>query len=331
MSLANFLLNNNTIPSIWYINSILDYLNKISEDYKENDYKKLFKELMQNLNDSINELDFEKLILFRNKLKFIDKMNNYYEILFQLKNNIVINDNIKCIAEEAFIPVDIYFKNNDEEGHIFKLEKSKLKDKDFEDKLIYEHSKKKYYSFKTIEAFTIFFPNLTIYQELQDKNTLDIIKELSINQKINDYFEIIKEKIIKKKLIELNKYDTLYNTEIKDYIMNKIYDKIYPFEANDKDYKIFQKTIELSWVEPHLLLKKDYIFDNMLSEILNEFKQINIVKNPFRKLKCMIKIKENIESLIKFNEGKDKEIEEEDLNSILTYVFIIFYHYSKIL
>ena len=249
-------------------------------------------------------------------------MNNYYEILYKLKNNIVINENIKNIVEETFIPIDIYFKYDDEDDHFFKLEKSKLKDKDFEDKLIYEHSKKKYYSFKTIEAFTIFFPNLTIYQELQDKNTLDIIKELSINQKINDYFEIIKEKIIKKKLIELNKYDTIYNTKIKDYIMNKIYDKIYPFEANDKDYKIFQKTIELSWVEPHLLLKKDYIFDNMLSEILNEFKQINIVKNPFRKLKCMIKIKENIESLIKFNEGKDKEIEEEDLNSILTYVFI---------
>ena len=43
MTLPNFILNNNTIPSTWYINSILDYLNKIPEDYKENDYKKLFK------------------------------------------------------------------------------------------------------------------------------------------------------------------------------------------------------------------------------------------------------------------------------------------------
>ena len=323
MSLPNFLLNNNTIPSIWYINSILDYLNKISEDYKENDYKKLFKELMQNLNDSINELDFEKLILFRNKLKFIDKMNNYYEILFQLKNNIVINDNIKCIAEEAFIPVDIYFKNNDEEGHIFKLEKSKLKDKDFEDKIIYEDSKKKYNSFKTIEAFTRYFPNLTLYQEeFKDKNTLDIIKELSINQQINIYFEIIKEKIIKKKLFDLNKYDSLYSEKIKDYIMNKIYDKIYPPKANDKDKKISEKTIELSWVEPQLIIKKDYIFDNILPDILNEFKHINIIKNPFRKLNCMKKIMEYIDSLIKFNEGEDKDIGAEDITPVLNYVFI---------
>ena len=320
MSLPNFILNNNTIPSIWYINSILDYLNKIPEDYRKNDYEKLFNELRNNLNDSINELDFEKLILFRNKLKFLDKMNNYYEKLFKLKNNIVINENIKRIAEDAFIPVDISFKYDDEGEKYFKLQKSKLQNKDFEDKIIYEGHKKK--SFKTIEVFTRYFPNLNIYQELQDKNPLDIIKELSINEQIITYFEIIKEKAIKKNVIELKKYDSLYSENIKDYIMNKIYDKIYPLVANDKDNQIFQKTIELSWVEPQLIIKKDYIFDNVLPDILNEFKQINIVKNPFKKLNSIRKIMEYVNSLIKFNEGEDKEIGAEDITPVLNYVFI---------
>ena len=320
MSLPNFILNNNTIPSIWYINSILDYLNKIPEDYRKNDYEKLFNELIKNLNDSINELDFEKLILFRNKLKFLDKMNNYYEKLFKLKNNIVINENIKRIAEDAFIPVDISFKYDDEGEKYFKLQKSKLQNKDFEDKIIYEGHKKK--SFKTIEVFTRYFPNLNIYQELQDKNPLDIIKELSINEQIITYFEIIKEKAIKKNVIELKKYDSLYSENIKDYIMNKIYDKIYPLVANDKDNQIFQKTIELSWVEPQLIIKKDYIFDNVLPDILNEFKQINIVKNPFKKLNSIRKIMEYINSLIKFNEGEDKEIGADDITPVLNYVFI---------
>ena len=320
MSLPNFILNNNTIPSIWYINSILDYLNKIPEDYRKNDYEKLFNELIKNLNDSINELDFEKLILFRNKLKFLDKMNNYYEKLFKLKNNIVINENIKRIAEDAFIPVDISFKYDDEGEKYFKLQKSKLQNKDFEDKIIYEGHKKK--SFKTIEVFTRYFPNLNIYQELQDKNPLDIIKELSINEQIITYFEIIKEKAIKKNVIELKKYDSLYSENIKDYIMNKIYDKIYPLVANDKDNQIFQKTIELSWVEPQLIIKKDYIFDNVLPDILNEFKQINIVKNPFKKLNSIRKIMEYVNSLIKFNEGEDKEIGADDITPVLNYVFI---------
>ena len=122
MSLPNFILNNNTIPSTWYINSILEYLDKIPQDYIENDYRKLFSELTQNLNDSINSLDFEKLILFRNKLKFIDKMNNYYDSIKELINNIVFNENIKNIVKDAFIPIDIIFKYDNKEKK-FELKK----------------------------------------------------------------------------------------------------------------------------------------------------------------------------------------------------------------
>ena len=104
--------------------------------------------------------------------------------------------------------------------------------------------------------------------------------------------------------------------------MNKIYNKIYPLKPADRDTKIYQKTKELAWVEPQLILNKDYIFDNILPDILNEFKQINILKNPFQKLNCIKKIMTYIESLIKFNEGEDKEIGAEDITPVLNYVFI---------
>ena len=314
MTLPNFILSDNTIPSIWYINSIIYYLNKIPDDYKENEYKKLFRELTQNLNDSIRTLDFEKLISFRNKLKFIDKMNNYYDNAKELINNILINGNIKFCVEEEFIPVDIFFKYENEEKK-FEIIKSNIKEKSFEDKNIYEAQKNKYITVKTIEAFARYFPNLTLYQSYQDISTLDIIKELQFKKKINNYFEIIKDKICKNLKIDENVYETIYNEKIKDYVMNKIYDKIYPFEPAFKDYKIYEKSVELSWVEPQLIINKDYIFDNMLPDILNEFKKINIMKTPHQKLKC-------IENLIKFNEGEDKEIGAEEITPVLNYVFI---------
>ena len=322
MSLPNFVLNNNTIPSIWYINSIINYLNKIPEDYKENEFNKLFKELTDNLNDSIRELDFEKLILFRNKLKFIDKMNNYYDNIKELINDIVINENIKNIAEGLFIPVDVIFKYEDSEKK-FEITKSNIKEKLFEDKIIYEAPKNKFISFKTIEAFTRYFPNLTLYQSFQDINTMNILKELLFNEKLKNYFEIIQEKIIKNNSdIDKNQYETIYKEKIKDYVMNKIYDKIYPFEPTAMDNKIYQKSFELSWVEPQLLIKKDYIFDNMLPDIINEFKKINIMKTPYKKLNCIRKIMAYVENLIKFNEGEDKEIGAEDITPVLNYVFI---------
>ena len=319
MSLPNFIINNNTIPSVWYINSILDYLNKIPEDYQENEYKKLFNELTQNLNISINELDFEKLILFRNKLKFLDKMINYYTNVNQLIDTITINENIKNFVEETFIPIDLKYKYNEKEK-IFEITKSNIKEKLFSDNIIYEDHKKKIISFKTIEAFTRYFPNLAKYQLLQGINPIDIIKELSINQKINDYFKIIKEKI---KSIKKDKKNLYYEDKIEDYIMNKIYEKIYPPEPDDMDSKLYTKLTQLSWVEPHFFVKKDYIYDTLLPDILNEFKQINIAKTPKRKFKCIINIFDYIRNLIKFNEGLDKKIiGADDIVPVLNYIFI---------
>ena len=318
MSLPNFILNNNTIPSIWYINSLLDYLNKIPDDYKENDFKKLFKELTKNLEDSIVSLDFEKLILFSNKLKFLDKIYNYYKEIPNLKKNISINEKIKHIVEDLFIPVDIRFKY-DEKIKKFELIKSNLKEKVFEDKIIYEDSKKNLISFKTIEAFTRYFPNISKYQSLQDIYPINIIKELSITKKIKLYFDIIRERIIKK---DENKYDDLYKEKIEDHIMNKLYDKLYPPEPDEKDVEFYKKTMSLSWVDSSIILRKDYIFDNLLPDIVNEFKRINIVKTPYKKLKCIRNIMSLVVNLIKFNEGIDKEIGSDDITPVLNYVFI---------
>ena len=316
--LPNFIINNNNIPSIWYINSVLDYLNKIPDEYKENDYQKLFDELNQNLKDSINNLDFGKLIIFKNKIKFIDKMDSYYEKVKELINNIIINKNVNRILEKAFIPIDIKFNYNQQEK-IFEISKSNIKEKYFLDNIIYEDPKKKFITCRTIEAFTRYFPNLAKYQSLQDISPIDIIKELSIEEKINNYFQIIQEKISKK---DENLFKTLYKDKIKDYIMDKIYEKIYPPEPDDLDNTIFNKTMKLSWVEPQLIIDKEYIFDNMLPDILNEFKQIHITKSPFKKLKCLSTIINDIINLIKFNEGLEKEVGAEEITPVLNYVSI---------
>ena len=243
MTLPSFIINNNTIPFMWYINTLLKLLNKIPEDYKNNDFKKLLQELTNNVNESIITLNFEKLILFRNKLKFIDKINNYYNNIRDLFNTIVINENIKHIVEEASIPVEISFKYENQSKK-FELMKSNISYKLLEDKSVYENPKKNIIVFKTIEAFTRYFPNLSKYQFIQGINPLDIIKELSINSKMENYFKIIKGLVIKK--IGPKQYETMYQDNIKNYILNKIYEKVYPPEQDVKDKQIFKKSMCLS-------------------------------------------------------------------------------------
>ena len=143
MALPNFILNNNTIPSTWYINSLLSYLDKIPQEYKNNEYEKLFNELTNDLNESIDILDFQKLIIFRNKLKFIDKINNYYYNVQNLIKKISINEKIKNFVENIFIPVEMSFKYiEDEKDNKFEIKASSLKEKYFEDKTFIEEPKK---------------------------------------------------------------------------------------------------------------------------------------------------------------------------------------------
>ena len=324
MALPNFILNNNTIPSAWYIKSLIDSLNKIPLDYKKNDFEKLYEELKGNLKDSIELLDFQRLILFRNKLKFIDKLNNHYSNIHNLIRNITINEKIKYMVENIFIPIEMAFKYvDDEEDNKFELKPSSVKEKIFDDKTFIEDIKKKVFIFRTVEAFTTHFPNLTKYQLLQDKNPLEIIEELEIPEKLNKYFDIIKEKTVKNEKITEEQYDELYQEKIKNYVMNKIYERIYPIEPLIKDTQIFKLATMLSWVEPQLIVEKPYIYDNILPDILNQFKQIHIVKTPLKKLKCIRRIFELIQSLIQFNEGENKTLlGSDDITPVLNYAFL---------
>ena len=87
--------------------------------------------------------------------------------------------------------------------------------------------------------------------------------ELEIPKKLESYFQIIKDYLSKTKKMDEKALDII-NEKIYDYIMSKIYSKIFPTESDNKDDKIFQNTIKLSWVEPKHFIpgKKNYVYDS---------------------------------------------------------------------
>ena len=129
---------------------------------------------------------------------------------------------------------------------------------------------------KTIEAFIRYFPNIANYQISHKKNSFERINELSINKKIMNYLNIIREFLVKEKVIE-NNHDIYYEK-----ITN--YEKLYPSEPFEMDNKIFDKSKSLSWIEHKNILEKEYNFDNILPDILKEFEKINLVKTLKEKL-----------------------------------------------
>ena len=329
MSLPNYILNDNgIIPANWSISSVLEYMKKIPEEYKENDYQKFFVELTQNLEDSISEFDFETIFMFKKRIQFLDKRQQYYTNCLKVLEDINYNGVVKDFVEKFFCPIEVKFCYDDDDEKIFELKKSNINKKVFKDLDIIQNAKNEKIIFKTVSSFVRYFPDLNKYQDKKDINPLQIIEELSINKKIFDYFELIKNNFIHERICDEEEYDKIYDEKIKNYIMNKIYKKIYPCELEYEDSKLFEKTMHLSWVEPNMIIPGDTsldALDNILPDILEEFKKLNKANSPYTKLKCIKKIFEYIGVIVKFNdggEGDNREVGAEDITPYLNYVLI---------
>ena len=320
---SNFVVDD-TIPSEWYIDSILEYLKKLPEELSKNDYGKLFDEMEEELNLAIKRLDFEAISICLDKLKFTKRGKNYYEESIKSTKDLEINKEIQNIVEDDFIPVEMHFKYDDlnKEQIEFDIIKLKIKEKDYEKKLKQQTKLKNVVFCNTIKTFTEKFPNLTIFQEKQDVDIFDMQKELKIPEKIELYFNLIREYLISNKKLPSSFDIEEANNKIYDYVMSKIYDKIFP-KTDDIDDKIFNKSFMLSWTEPKHLIpgKTNYVFDSFLPGVIDYFKLIDKEKSPRKKILYIKEIFNSISKVVKFN-GGDENTGVDDQMPILNYAFI---------
>ena len=330
MKSSNFVVDG-TIPSEWYVTSLLEYLKKIPENLTKNDCEELYKEIINDINESIKQLDFEALSVIMGKLKFAERGKNYFEGSKKFLNDIKLNQQSKNIIESYIIPIDILFMIDDEnQNRIFEINSSNFKTKEKEKNKINREKIKEYENKKskqnqslrlclTIEDFTKKFPNLVKYQELQDLDIFNIQEDLNFSDKINKYMSIIKDSIKE----EYKEGLKLILEKIYDYVMTKLYDKLFPIEPYEEDNKIFKQSIRLLWVEPKNLMKvkRQLILGNFLPDFLNNFKLMVAEKSPRKKLLYMHEIFCSIGFLLQFN-GVGKENGVDDQLPILNYAFI---------
>ena len=316
---SNYVVDD-SIPSEWYIDSLLDYLNKLPEELSINDFQKLYDEIEEELNIAIKRLNFETISVCLDKLKFAKRGKNYYEESIKSTKDLELNKEVQDIIEDEFIPVEINFKYANNEK-IFEIIKSKIKQKDYEKKVKQIKNKNCIFC-NNIKTFTEKFPNLTVFQEKQDIDIFDMQKDLKMPEKLESYFNLIKEYLIANKKVPTSLDIKEINNKIYDYVMSKINEKIFP-KTNDIDDKIFNKTYMLSWTEPkHLILgKTNYVFDSFLPGVIDYFKLIDKEKSPRKKILYMKSIFSSISKVVKFN-GGDENTGVDDQMPILNYAFI---------
>ena len=216
-------------------------------------------------------------------------------------------------------------KKNDNDSQ--KSKKSHKKDIQLKslDNMMFEEEKHKTYYCRTIKAFTKRFPNIAKYQQIIEKSLNDMEKDLKITQKISNYFDIIRDFLMSKNSSINNVGNEEFNTisaKIYDYVMEKLYDKLFPREPDPLDNQIFNQCQLLSWTEPkhYIKSKTNLVFDSFLPDVINYFKEIDIQKSPRQKFIYMKKIFQSISNVVKFSGGGQTGV--DDIMPILNYAFI---------
>ena len=321
MKSSNFVIDG-SIPSEWYVDSLLECLKSLPPDLRNNDYENLYNTLINEVSNAMKNLDFETLSFCLGKVKFANRGKIYYENLKKEIIEIELNEKVQAIIENTIIPVTITMNSQEKE---IKIEKGKsIKEIPFFD--IFKGDSEERKTCSTIESFGNKFPNIDMARKnnFPETQLFEYEEELNLTEELNNYFNIIKEHLVKRMNYNesQSEFETILN-KIYDYVMEKIYEKIYPSEPFIEDNLIFAQCILVSWVEPQHLIKgrNNYIFDSFLPDVINYFEKIEKEKSPRKKLENMVNIFVSIENVVKFN-GDNKDIGVDDQLPILNYAFI---------
>ena len=320
MKSSNYVIDG-SIPSEWYVDSLFECLKLLPEDFKKNDYENLYNSLIKDVNNAMKEMDFEVMSLCLGKVKFANRGIIYYENMLKNMTEIEINEKVQSIIENSIIPVEITLNASEKE---FKIEKTKWAKESFFD--IFKDDKIKKTICNSIEYFGNKFPNIWIEKKefFPEKDMIEFETELNLDEELAKYFNIIRDYLIKKMNFDESQDEfEIITNKIYDYVMEKIYEKIYPLEPVIEDNVIFTQCILVSWIEPKHLIKgkNNYLFDSFLPDVINYFEKLDQEKSPRKKLENMKNIFTSIENVVKFN-GENKDLGVDDQLPILNYAFI---------
>ena len=282
-----------------YGKNILKLMNEIPEEYKENNYQRLFSLIKNNVLSSIQSIDFNYLCNFEEGIKYMEQTYNSYKYYKTCLIKIEPNNLIRRFIQTPHKELNIIFNDNFE----------------------FIVPKDEYYGElnpSSILNFIKNFPNLS-QKKIDNPSLLKLEKKLSINKKLNEYFKRIKNIIFANKDFNIGKGQRKIYDEIEDYIFTKIYDKIFPKQQCVKDFELFQQCIKLSWITFDLLSEKKYVLDNLIPSTKKYFGMINQMKSPTKKMKIFKKIFSIIKNTCIFNKI---DIEQDEIYNLYIYSII---------
>ena len=283
------------------------HIDDLPEKYKESNYCLLIMEIIKKYESIINELNFSIINQYYLKIKGGQKLN-----MIIMNNYLQIKEMEKCICieylyEKLVLPCRLNIKK-DGMGNITNV--------------VYENVSGSS-NIHSVASFIDAFPSFRNYSKKVD-DIIDLEEKVELDIALNAYFKDLLALVKKEKIINRfspEEFESITN-ELENYILFKLYDKLFPEESSATDKKFYKKCCRLDFVKPENLIKDKKMVNEKLWEasmiLINEMDE---KLTPADKVKNFGKAFAILQNSITFCSGKN-ELGIDDTISTLIYVVL---------
>ena len=294
---------------IFCISYIQSHINLLPEKYIEKNYNLLFNDIFLETEKIIKDFQNNLLTEFLLKIRQSEKLNL-----------IVSNDYHRIKNMERYYCVKTLFNKVVVNGCL-KINRS---NNQIIDNITLElNSNNSANNLDNIQSFIKAMPNFR-ENEFENVNIIDLEVKLGVPAILNKYFKEMKTIINNEKMKSRFSAEELLLIifDLENYILLKLYDKLFPLLQSQEDSKFNNKCCRLDFVKPENIIKdKKMINEKLLQISINYIKEMDEKLTPMDKVQIFGKSMDILKKSMTFNSGKN-DIGFEDMLPLIIYVVL---------
>ena len=298
-----------TAKKIAFYSSYLQlHIDDLENKYKENNYSLLIIEIIKKLESKIEKINSLIINQFYLKVKDGSKLNMI------IRNNFLQTKKMeKCICiKYLFDKLNIQGKLNiikDDSGKITKIKYEKITTQNIRP--------------ISIQSFINNFPDCRkLFKNEED--IIDSEENIELDVALNAYFHDMKNVLKNENIMEQyskEEFDTIL-FELENYILYKLYTKLFPSAQTKKDIKFYKKCCRLNFIKPEALIKdKKAINEKLWQASIILINELYAKFTPVDKVEKFGKAFGILQNSLTFSSGKN-DLGIDDTIPILIYVMI---------
>ena len=318
-----------SVESDWFILSLKSLRKNLPAKYSENDCAFLYDELFNDINSVLHRMDIKALGKLIEELRLAENNMKQTEKNVKGLEQIEQNNKIQNFLDTSQIEASMNFcSQKGSNKFIIKSSKGLTNNKfRYLDDFLFEKKKETGITCQNIFQFTKSFPNFSRIEQTHAGELFEYMEKFEVPQALKSYLNTVKSLIAdykdffttkkvekepevkppqneekskkkdkksqKKEEIDEKKMKIIENIHeiVANYIMNGIYDKIFPKDPDQLDTRIFEQCRRLSWIEPsHLSKVENLNFDTILPKTIGLIKELDEEKSPEGKMQLIQKV-----------------------------------------